>query len=152
MTAFFVVTDTACAALITRVVRDHDDIASVAADAEADVIGHYTRQYPSAEYVNQFYVGAGYNKGNDVYVALRGFNPDADLVTDLELKRALQRTIAEVINWRLVRYGENPLLSSVSTAIGVSKSYRADASSMFPPTLWSRRLKEWDLRAPVVVI
>lgn len=151
MTTYFDSTNTAHLLLIVHSVRAHKDIATVAEQSEYDVIEHFTRHYPAAvDYVNNFYVGQGYHKGNGVYVALEGFNPDADAVDAAyaDLVTALRYTIADVINWRLSKYGESPLLESISTAQGVGKTFREEMKQDFPPD-WARRLKRHEIKLPI---
>jgi hypothetical protein len=151
--SFFDATNTAHTALIVRSVRTHTDLATEAAKAERDVIMFYTlRQAPNEMWNTYFYTGRGFPKGNGVYVCLEGFDSDADDVTDTELKDALRDTIADVLSWRLSRYGESPLLSSVSTAKGSSKVFHEYANGDFPPRDWNWRLSRWDLRPPTYTI
>lgn len=153
MATFFDATNTAHLSLITRSVRAHQDLAPVAQVAESDVIEQYTlRERPVENWTSQFYLGRGYAKGIGVYVCLEGFNPDADAVTDPELVTALRYTIADVITWRLIQYGESPLLSGVSTTAGGGKTFREDAFLRFPQGTWSWRLMRWDLRPPTYVL
>lgn len=153
MTAFFDATNTADTALVVRPLRTHDELVTVAAQAERDVIGIYTRRgAPVADFVNNFYTGRGYHKGNGVWVAIEGFDPDASAVTNADLVRALKDTIADVITWRLRKMGENPVFESVSTAIGISKTTRDSINDPFPPGEWDFRLKPYDLRQPVYTI
>jgi hypothetical protein len=151
--AFFNATSTAHLALIAKPVRSHDDLATVAAQVERDVIAHYTQRHPGAQsYSSHFYLGRGYHKGNGFYVLLEGFNPDSDAVTDTDLKQALIDTIADVITWRLAKRGEAGamgILDSISTAIGVSKSFDDDAKEPFPPGQWDFRLQDWQIVDPV---
>lgn len=152
MASFFDATATAHLALVTRSLRSHQDLAVEAARAERDVIAVYTlRATPMEAYSTQFYAGRGYAKGNGVYVCLEGFDPDADNVTDTELKEALRDSIVDVLNWRLAKYGESPLLLGIGTAIGVSKGFREDANRQWPVD-WDWRLGRWDLRPPQTVI
>jgi hypothetical protein len=152
---YFDATSTADKALIVASLRGHADLPTVAEQAEWDVIEHFTRQFPAAvDHVNNFYVGRGYHRGNGVYVALEGFQPDADAVESAyqELKTALKWTIADVISWRLSKYGESPIVSSISPQNGPSKSFRDEVKSDFPPGQWERRVKRWDIRLTVYSI
>lgn len=150
MASYFDATSTAHLALLTRSVRSHQDLATEAAKAERDVIMYYTvRQAPIEMYTSQFTLSRGYPKGNGVYVCLEGFDPDADNVDDAELVTALRDTIADVLTWRLSKYGESPLISGVSTAVGSSKTFNENATSDFPPRDWNWRLQRWDLRPPL---
>ena len=150
MASYFNATNTAHLALLTRSVRAHQDLATEAAKAERDVIMFYTlRQAPYEMYTSQFTLSRGYPKGNGVYVCLEGFDPDADVVDDEELVVALRDTIADVLAWRLTKYAESPLLGSVSTAVGSSKTFLENATADFPPRDWCWRLQRWDLRPPL---
>ncbi len=148
MATFFDATSTADQALLTLTHRTHADLATVAEQAESDVIGQYVEFRPTTTdlYVNQFYQAQAYSLGDGYYVMLRGYNPDSSLVDDAALVKALKWTIADTINWRLAKYGESPLLESVSTQAGSAKTFKRDARSEFPPGDWDWRLKRWDAR------
>lgn len=151
MTTYFDANNTAHLALVVRDSRGNRDLATVAEQSEYDVIEHFTRHYPAAtDYVDNFYVGQGYHKGNGVYVALEGFNPDASAVATAyaDLVTALRYTIADVISWRLSKYGESPLVSAVNTAQGVGKTFKNEAMGDFPP-YFERRLKRHEIKLPV---
>jgi hypothetical protein len=151
--SFFDATNTAHTALIVRSVRTHTDLVTEAAKAERDVIAFYTmRQNPIESYTTYFYTSRAYPKGDGVFVCLTGFDPDADAVTDTDLVAELRQTIADVIGWRLSKYGESPLLSSVSTAKGPAKAFHEYANAEFPPRDWNWRLSRWDIRPPMYTI
>jgi hypothetical protein len=150
--AYFDAQSTADLALVVKDVRSYPDLSVTAAQAEWDVIEHFTRQFPAAvDHVNNFYVGRGYHRGNGVYVALEGFNPDASAVDAAyaDLVTALKWTIADVISWRLSKYSEPPHVDSISTKGGSSKSFSKAREEWFPPGQWDARLKRWDIRLPV---
>lgn len=147
MATFFTATSTSDVLLIVRSLRTHIDLTTIAMQAESDVIEHYTlRQAPMDEYATQFYTGRGYHKGNGMYVHLLGFDPDASVVTDSDLVTALKWTIADVINWRLTQYNENPLVTSEGAPRGTNKAFHEQAFDKFPPKDWDSRLRRWDIR------
>lgn len=148
--AYFDAGNTAHLALIVTPLRSHPDLATVAASAEFDVIGQYTRKLPMPPVDPAYTLSQGYDKGNGTWVALAGFNPTVASVTDADLVTALRYTIADVLAWRLSLTDFNPGVQSFSTAIGISKSLRTDANRKFPPGHWGYRLDAWDIRPAVV--
>jgi len=155
VTAYFNATSTADLTLVVKDVRSYPDLSVVATQAEWDVIEHFTRQFPAAvDHVNNFYVGRGYHRGNGVYVALEGFDPDASAVAAAyaDLVTALKWTIADVISWRLSKYSEAPHVDSISTKGGSSKTFSSSKDERFPPGQWDARLKRWDIRLVVYTI
>lgn len=149
MTSYFTHTATADTVLLIKSFRAHDDLAVIAASAERDVISHFTRRYPAFDnYATTGFIGRAYHKGNGVWVALDGFNPDASQVTDADFVIALRETIADVINWRLSKAGENIALQSSGTA-GTRRQPRDDIHQPFPPGNWTWRLKVWDRLMPL---
>src|SRR5688572_23769853 len=108
MANYFTATDSGHLALIVKAVRDHQALETVAAQAERDVIAHYTHRYPaSVPLSSQFSGSPGYLQDNGFTVALQNFVPDSASCTDAGLVLALRDTIADVINWRLSKTGES---------------------------------------------
>ena len=153
MSAFFDATATADLALVTTTFRANADLVTLAAVTELDVIEQFTRpEPPRSSFNSEFFLSQGYALGQGDYVALRGFNPDADLVTDSGLKLALKYTIVDVLVWRLAKTDENPALQTVTTAQGQVRVKSQGFHEPFPPGDWSYRLRRWDLRQVNVVI
>lgn len=165
MTAYFDPNDVAHLALLPAELREAQDLADVAADAEADVINVYTRRAADLRYTAQLpAIGDGaptvllYSNrtatkiGVDLYVFLEGFQEDADAATvDADFKVAMRRAIAEVIKWRLRRWSQDLAVQSEGNRDGMSRSYRDSAEDPFPKG-WSRWLREYDTREPVWVM
>lgn len=108
--------------------RGHDELAAVAASAEADVLAQYTGLVFRTGCIT---VDAG--TVVERYVYLKGYSIDPTL-SAASFAIAFRREIARVIRWRLDQWQKKPLLTSESTGQGATaKSYRADAEAMFPP-------------------
>lgn len=132
--------------------RTNTDLANVAAEAEKDVIEHYTRAGRSAVYTSRAVWQDGspvlVNATLGLYVFLAGYREDAaDAAVDADLKDALRREIAGVIDWRIMQRDVNTLAMSESDGTGKSVSLRGDANAVFPPG-FGRRLRNFDLREP----
>lgn len=153
MTAYFDVNSTSSTDLLVKAVRTHDELATTAADAETDVVAHFSRRYPSSgTFSDAFYAGRGYYAGNGVWVSLLNYLPDAASCTDAGLVLALRRTIADVVTWRLGKRGEALHVESQSAlGPGTYKRNRPDFVNPFPPGDWPYRLRNWDIRTPVYV-
>src|SRR5574337_1144772 len=133
--------------LIPVTYRAAEDLPTIAAVAEADVVERFTQhEPPRSQLTSEFYVTPGWSLGQGDYVALRNFNPDASSCTDAGLVLALKRTIAEVITWRAAKLDENPALGTVTTQAGQVKTKSARFNDPFPPGDWLFRLRRWDLR------
>lgn len=168
MAPYFNVTDNAHKAMLPQAVRSHIDLTSIAALAEAMVIGYYTVNPPyylytayldySAEnatiggaltfmqYVErglgEDITASGSNVGLRVY--LRGYKKDAaDPAVDANLKAALVQTIAGVIRWMVLGWGREPGLNSASGAEGKARSFRANSDDAFQPD-WNMLLIPFD--------
>lgn len=156
MTSYFVATSTSDILLVMRSFRSHGDLETVAAEAESDVIGHYTRRWPHAypytpfplgwDFFGSGWAGRGFDLGDGAWVMLHNYVPDASSCTDASLVLALKRTIADVVTWRLAKYGTNYLLHKNQSAPGQRTDFRDDVREPFPPGEWEFRLKPWDLR------
>jgi hypothetical protein len=139
--------------LLVPAVRTNADLVNVAAEAEKDVIAHYTAR---AHYLlNTVRLGSMegtpelVNSSLGLYVFLRGYKVDAnDAAVDTDLKAALKREIASVIEWRIRQRDVNTLTTSEADGAGKSVSLRADANAVFPPG-FGRRLRPFDIREPV---
>ena len=138
--------------------RNYSDLANLAADVEKDVIESYTFQRLQGFYTVQWlsplgwdYAGYGEPVGNPVnrlYVGLRGYKTDAsDAAVDSDLKDALKRAIATVIDWRIGQRLRQQAIAS-SSVQGVSRAYLEEARDPFPRG-WDRMLRRFDIRTPV---
>lgn len=131
--------------------RTNTDLANVAADVEKDVIEHFTARAHYTLYTARASLpvaGELVNESLGLYVFLRGYKADAaDAAVDSDLKDALKREIAGVIDWRLMQRDVNTLTTSESDGSGKSISLRGDANAIFPPG-FGRRLRNFDLREP----
>jgi len=144
------------AALIPRPLRAHEDLATQAELAEADVIGQYTRRvdvdraryFTATEEIRSAPGAFALRPGTFVFLA--DFNSDSALATDPDLVIALRRAIADVATWRLYKAGENPALGTVSTSAGGMRTKAANFQGRFPPD-WDIGLQRWDIRPPVYV-
>lgn len=139
--------------LLPPAVRTNTDLVNVAAEAERDVIEHYTARAPYLLYTARQASSEGVpeqvNASLGLYVYLRGYKVDAnDAATDADLKAALKREIASVIEFRIKQRDVNLLTTSESDGAGKSVSLRSDANATFPPG-FGRRLRRFDVREPV---
>jgi hypothetical protein len=108
--------------------RDHEDLANIATNAEADVIRHFTK---AREHEDALVLDSGLP--TERYVWIRGYQVDpndAD-VTD-GFRDAMRRTIANVIRWRIPRNAK-PANVVAESGDKRTKDYRPDAESEFPP-------------------
>lgn len=165
MTTYFDSNDVAHLALLPPEMREAQDLADVAAEAEADVINVFTKRTPDLRYTAlQPAVGDGaptvllYSDrqatmiGDQLYVFLHGYQEDADHASvDPDFKVAMRRAIAEVIKWRLRRWSQDLAVQSEGNRDGMSRSWRDSAEDPFPKG-WSRWLREYDTREPVWVM
>lgn len=124
--------------------RDHEDLAAVAADAEADVIRHFTRttEHPEAVVVDAGLV-------TQRYVWLRGYAADPGSAVGT-FADAMRKAVARVIRWRIPQWAKKP---NVDGASGDKKSetYRRDAEWEFPPG-WDAPLRPFRiLHDPAVI-
>ena len=166
MTTYF--DTTADKLMLPPSVRNHTELANVAALVEADVLAYFTDDPPYFLYTNQLglqgFFDASWGVGEDITnqgapanaivpqirVYLRGYkqNP-SDAAVDPNLKLALKRTIAEVITWRINQWTaiEPGVQSSAGQEGGApkSKSFRPGAEDAFPPD-WIRWLYPYDSR------
>lgn len=117
-------------ALIHQSVRTHSELATVASNAENDVLRRYT---------------LGFN-ATDREVYLEGYNADADLA-DTALKDALRRTIGEVVSHRLRFYDDRRGVASESRGAR-SVSYAPSGVDPDWPDGWDNRLADFDTRNP----
>jgi len=140
--------------LLVPAVRTNADLANVAAEAEKDVIEHYSDRSHYFWYTARY--GAPIegtpelvNANLGLYVYLRGYKVDAnDAAVDTSLKDALKREIASVIEWRIKQRDVNLLTTSEADGSGESVQLRPDANAVFPPG-FGRRLRRFDIREPV---
>lgn len=149
--------------------RTHSDLATVAAVAEADVIGKYTERPPEVLYtarignnVNGLATGAvgrfedvssaglpETSTAPELRVYLLGYKTDsAHADVDPQLRTALKRTIADVINWRLSLLTKDAAVESASDD-KKSRSYAVNAQDDFPPD-WDKRLIPFDSREGLI--
>lgn len=139
MANYFNALDDEHLALLPQELQNSDRVEEVAARVEAEVLKHY-EVWSYTKLVTHWV-----DLGDYYWMALRGYAVDADDCTDARFKEALKHTIADVIAWRLQQDPENALLTSVSTGIGTSKSFREDANSPFP-SRWTWRMANHDVR------
>lgn len=132
--------------------RTNVDLANVAAEAEKDVIEHYSDRAHYTLYTARHCLpqsGELVNEDLGLYVFLRGYKVDAAHAdVDPDLKDALKREIAAVIDWRIMQRDVNTLTTSESDGAGKSVSLRPGAEHVFPPG-FGRRLRRFDTREPV---
>jgi hypothetical protein len=122
------------------VLRDDEDLASLAAGAEADTLAEYTRP-DGHDGATQLDAGMATER----FVWLRGYTEDAEAAAPA-FTAALRREIAGVIRWRAARMGKKAGLESESAGEpATSKSYRADAEQALPPD-FGRHLRPFTLR------
>lgn len=147
---FVVASDTG---LLPPAIRTNADLANVAAEAEKDVIEHYTDRVRPTWYTARVNtvsenVGELVNSSLGLYVYLRGYKKDAnDAAVDADLKDALKREIAGVIAWRLAKRDVNTLTLSEADGSGKSLSLHQSVMSDFPPG-FGKKLRRFDTREP----
>lgn len=130
--------------------RAYADLANLAGVVEQDVIAYYTARAPDTLYTYRKSVPVGEATGAAGlarFVCLRGYKASSqDSTTDPDLKDALRRTIAVVLEWRIMQRIRSQAISSTSVQ-GVSRTYFEQARSLWP-TGWNRFLKDFDTREP----
>lgn len=115
-------------ALLPPALRDHEDIANLAATAELLVVQAYTREEDHAGAV-AIDVGTAAER----FVWLRGYAVDPAGAVPA-LAAALRQEIAGVIRWQAARGAKKAGLESESAGDpATSKTYRADAEEALPP-------------------
>lgn len=113
--------------LLPKELRDHSDIANIAANAEADVIAHYTRQEAHDD-ATQLDAGTVAER----YVWLRGYEED-DGDALAAFATAMRRAIANVIRWQIARDRKTPNVVFEGGEPGTTgKTFRTDAESKLP--------------------
>lgn len=141
MATYFLPADATHKKLLPEAYRDVNELADVAAQAEADVI----RRYTGREYVAE---ATALGTTPERYVYLDGYKVDSAAAPS-HLAEALRYTIALVIGWRIAQLKKNPIID-IQFAGGTSNNFRPDAADPFPPR-WHWRLTEYDLRPDAVV-
>ena len=143
---YFDVTDTEHLKLLPIDMREASDIANVAAEAEADVIGRYTEEGGSADRIcTELEDGSGNGIGISVYLNGYSLTPaeaESNFAADL------RREIAGVIRWRLKQREKDPLIASESSGEFKGRTFRDDAEQPFPPG-FGRWLRNYDTRRPL---
>lgn len=139
MATYFDATDSDHKAMLPEPIRDADDLANVAAEAEYDVIEFYTRY--GAETTDAVQVGT-----SDFYVHLYPWESDADdvdttsypyFVTDM------RRTIADLVRWRFEQRRRELGVTGKSSDTGASRTFTEQFHhDRFPPN-WNRRLEKY---------
>src|SRR3990167_5719862 len=145
--------------LLPHGLRDHDDLAAVAAIVEADVIARYTYSVFSDD-SQAILTQGGQILGTGVafpagavsisesrVVCLRGYAENATAAS-AGLAPALNRTIADGIRWRMATWQKDVSVDSKSSGKGTSVSYNARAEGSFPMTI-DKWLRVFDVRPPV---
>lgn len=149
-TTYFDVTAPADQNLLAPEYRAYADLANVASTVELEIIAFYTARAPDALYTYRQSVPIGEAVGAinlARFVFLRGYKASSqDSLTDPQLKDALRRTVALVIEWRIAQRIRNAVMSS-SSMQGVSRTYIEQARSLWPAG-WTRWLKDFDTREP----
>lgn len=164
MSVYYDHTDPADLALLPTSMRNAKDVEDLAPLVEQDVINHYTRRQHDMRYTVLQPVSAppvgmaarptfvftprGFatDIGNGALVYLAGYTADsADAQCDANLRNALKREIAGVLQWRLEQRQRGLGVSSMGGQGGVTKSFRASADDPFPPW-FGRWLKAYDTR------
>lgn len=155
MATYFDPTDSTHLALLPVGMRQDSDLATIAAQVEADVIGFFTKQGPYINFTNlERFLENGIVTtevvGEDVtatgspsnaivphlYVYLKGYKADAnDANVDPNLKAALRRTIAEVIRWRMTQWKRE---------LGVQQAGKGKDRTMFSPDAYDPFPQGWD--------
>lgn len=115
--------------------RDYSDLENVAAFAEREILGFYTRRTPAY---------GSYQAGPNSFVLLRGFNPDP-MLTEPMLLESLLDTTAVLIEWKVALSDASPIESSrAADRDGATITMRPEARFRFPPH-WNSRLREFSL-------
>ena len=153
---YFDTTEATHLVMLPEGIRADSDLANVAAEAEADVIAHFTEgregnsdpvKYLMSRDRTELTDGSG--NGIGLYVYLMGYEADpAD--AEQNLVAAMRRTIAQVIRWRIQQREKNALRASESGDAGTFSgfSFRGDAERPFPPGAF-RWLGGFDTRRPL---
>ena len=150
---YFDTTDDDHKAMLPPGIRDDGDLADVAADAEADVIDHFTEGPEGNARPLRYVAGRDRTELTDadgdgigLYVYLMGYAADP-ASAEQNLVAAMRRTIAEVIRWRMAQRKKAPLKASESGDAGTFSgfSFRGDSERPFPPNAF-RRLRKYDTR------
>jgi hypothetical protein len=132
MATYFDWTEDEHLSLLPRGMRDFEDLESVSARAEAQVLMHYTVSTiaPQGMFGTFKYVSTFTNTpegattiGNDQAVCLRGYAVDADDCTNAALKIALRRAIADQMRWLRARDEREAGVSGESKGKASSKQY-----------------------------
>lgn len=150
MAAYFDTTDNADLAMLPKILRTAEELADVAAESEADVILQYTEPQAadSEDFTLRENLRFNVQTGDFEFVYLAGFTEDAaDPDVDPGLKKAMKRTVAAVIHWRLNQWKREPGVISESDDRGKSRTYSDQIDSPFPPG-WDRWLAPFDTREP----
>ncbi len=150
MASYFDLSVNAVLVMLPESLRQRDDIAFLATEAEAEIIQHYTRE-PLDERgtVNHYFPANTSGTENlttldeDPRVYLRYYKADADSLTttdELTFKTAMRRAIAALIRIRSYQEDSNPLVVS-ETRGRRSVTYRQDADPIAGSI--PRRVTKW---------
>lgn len=128
--------------LLPEELRDHTDVANIAAAAEADTIDRFTHPVTDPD---ELAVMLDEGTAVERYVWLKGYAVDpAQAIASLTT--ALRREIAEVIRWRAARAAKKAnLVSETAGNPMTSKQYRDDAEALYPPT-FGTALRAFEIR------
>lgn len=149
MATYFDPTNPDHVALLPKTLRTAADLASVAARVEEETIAWYREYHADGLYTYvpllEGTLPDAYDEGDYYFICLRGFTPNADDCTNLNLVKALRATIADGIAHRLLQSKENPLVTSIAGSKTQSKTMRPDAATKWPED-WGWRLLPYDSR------
>jgi hypothetical protein len=147
MASYFDWTADADKAFLPPEYRDASELQNVAAIAEADVIEFFTEYTGDTAYKVVSTVREQTDIADSDYmtVFLRGYEEDADDAdVDPGLKRAMKKTIAEVIRWRMDKWKESAGLESETDDRGTTRTMMTEfLRGAFPPG-WKRWLRPFD--------
>jgi hypothetical protein len=158
-TVYFDTTDaTNCLALLPTNLRVAEDLAWLAAESEADVINHFTREITRAAYVGypapvtlpiSFRTTSVYTDlGNGRAVYLKNYTVDPSQCTDPLFMMALRRTVAAVYRWRVEQMKRDVQVKQSSNGGGgaIGSGQRTFTTYDALPPAWDRYLKPYDTR------
>jgi hypothetical protein len=146
MATYFDATEPADLALLPEALRDHTDLANVAARVEAEVIAWFTvSTYRGTDVDTAAWTldPAAVEVADFHYVCLRGYAVDSD-DADEELFEALRQEVARVLAHRLFQTKREPGLRFAIEG-NLQKQYRADAEDLWPKP-FPFRLRLYDVR------
>jgi len=136
-----------------------DELANVAAEAEADVIAHYTAPADDTDLHTSYYsintrtcteLTDANGDGIGLYVWLRGYAADPTNA-EQNFAAAMRREIAGVIRWRWTQRRKDPLLRFEASGQFKSRTFTTDSENPFPPG-FGRWLAPYDTRRQLEIL